>query len=30
LLPDTDYTFKVEILTTNGLSDYVTKRVICW
>ncbi|MFA5421175.1 MAG: hypothetical protein WC344_00060 [Bacilli bacterium] len=29
LLPDTDYTLKVEITTQKGLSDYVTKRVVC-
>ena len=29
ILPDTDYTLKVEITTQNGLVDYVTKRVIC-
>jgi len=29
LLPDTDYTMKVEITTQNGLVDYVTKRVVC-
>lgn len=29
MLPDTDYTLKVEIMTRNGLSDYVTKRVVC-
>ena len=29
LLPDTDYTMKVEITTALGRTDYVTKRVIC-
>ncbi|MFA5481152.1 MAG: hypothetical protein WC282_02040, partial [Bacilli bacterium] len=29
LLADTDYTLKVEIITANGLRDYVTKRVVC-
>jgi len=29
LLPDTDYTLKVEITTAKGLTDYVTKRVVC-
>lgn len=29
LLPDTDYTMKVTITTSNGLTDYSTKRVVC-
>ncbi len=29
ILPDTDYTLKIEITTKNGLTDYVTKRVVC-
>ncbi|MDY0345655.1 MAG: hypothetical protein RBR44_03780, partial [Bacilli bacterium] len=29
MLPDTDYTLKVEITTRQGLSDYATKRVVC-
>jgi hypothetical protein len=29
LLPDTDYTMRIEILTAQGRSDYVTKRVVC-
>lgn len=29
MLPDTDYTMKVEITTARGLVDYVTKRVVC-
>jgi len=29
MLPDTDYTLKVTITTQNGLTDSVTKRVIC-
>ncbi|MGI6392312.1 MAG: hypothetical protein ACOX16_01685 [Candidatus Izemoplasmatales bacterium] len=29
ILPDTDYEIRVEIATRNGLSDYVTKRVVC-
>lgn len=29
ILPDTDYELKIEIVTANGLTDYVTKRVIC-
>jgi hypothetical protein len=29
LLPDTDYTMRVEIVTASGLTDYVTKRVVC-
>jgi len=29
LLPNTDYTMRIEILTSQGHSDYVTKRVVC-
>lgn len=29
VLPDTDYTMKVEITTARGLYDYVSKRVVC-
>jgi hypothetical protein len=29
ILPDTDYTLKIEITTKNGLTDYATKRVVC-
>jgi hypothetical protein len=29
MLPDTDYTLRVDIETKNGLRDYVTKRVVC-
>ena len=30
LLPDTDYTLKIEIETERGLKDYVTKRVVAF
>ena len=30
LLPDTDYTLKIEIETANGSKDYVTKRVVAY
>ncbi|NLN80640.1 MAG: hypothetical protein GX132_04575 [Erysipelotrichia bacterium] len=30
MLPNTDYTLKVEIKTKNNLKDYVSKRVICY
>jgi hypothetical protein len=29
ILPDTDYTLKIVIETNNGLTDYVTKKVVC-
>jgi hypothetical protein len=29
ILPDTDYTLKIEITTKNGLTDYATKKVVC-
>ena len=29
-LPDTDYTLKVVVQTTSGLTDYATKRVVCY
>lgn len=29
LLPDTDYTMRIEILTAQSRYDYVTKRVVC-
>jgi len=30
ILPDTDYTLRVEITTSNGLTDYATNRVVCY
>jgi hypothetical protein len=29
LLPDTDYTLRIDITTREGRTDYVTKRVVC-